>query len=121
MRGLALALGLGLIGQPVLAEIDTRAIAASISRHWNFAAGSAEAQASRIVVRVTFARDGAPVDFKLIESSGPSQDEIKQLFGAARRAVLRAHLDGGLPLSEAYFETWQVMDLVFDANGMPMS
>lgn len=121
MRGGTLALVLALIGHPLLAEIDARAIAADISRHWNFATADAEARASTIVVRVSFARDGKPVDFQLIEAKGPTQVGIDMLFAAARRAVLRAHADGGLPLSEVDYDSWRVIDLVFDANGMPLS
>lgn len=121
MRGLALAVVLGLAGQPVMAEIDAAAFAAKISRYWNFPAVGDEARASQIVVRVTFARDGKPTDFHLIEADGASQARVDQLFAAARRAVLRAHADGGLPLSADDYESWKVIDLVFDANGMPTS
>ena len=121
MRGLVLAVGLGLAGQPLMAEIDAGAVAASISRYWNFGAADAKARESRIVVRVTFARDGKPTDFQLIESFGPSQDGIDRLFQAAERAVKRAYASGELPLSADDYDSWQVMDLVFDANGMPTS
>lgn len=123
MRGgtLALSLVLGLAGQPLLAEIDAAALAAKISRHWNVGSADANTRASWIVVRVTFARDGRPMDFRLIESEGPSQAGVDALFDATRRAVLRAHADGGLPLSADGYESWQVIDLVFDANGIPTS
>jgi hypothetical protein len=121
MRGLALAVVLGLAGQPVLAEVDEGAIAASISRYWDFPVIDAEARDSLVVVRVTFARDNKPTDFQLIEAYGASQAGIDRLFDAARRAVMRAYLSGELPLSPGDYETWQVMDLVFDANGIPVS
>ena len=71
-----------------------------------------------VVVRVSFAEDGKPVDFQLIESNGPSQTGIDKLYESARRAVNRAYADGGLPLPAEKFNTWRVLDLVFDANGM---
>jgi hypothetical protein len=97
------------------------AFAAKISRYWNVGIADDDTRASWIVVRVRFARDGKPVDFQLIESKGPSQAGVDHLFEVARRAVLRAHADGGLPLSAEDYESWQVIDLVFDANGIPTS
>jgi hypothetical protein len=93
-------------------------ISSAISRKWNLGASSTDAMSSMVVIRVSFAADGTPIDFELIESSGPSQTGIDKLFDTAQRAVNRAHQDGGLPLPPDKYDTWQVLDLVFDANGM---
>lgn len=93
-------------------------IASAISRKWNLGASSTDALSSLVVVRVSFAADGTPTNFELIESSGPSQGGISTLYETARRAVNRAHADGGLPLPADKYDTWRVLDLVFDANGM---
>ena len=71
-----------------------------------------------IVIRVSFDASGKPVDFELLESEGPTQTGIDKLYESARRAVNRAYADGGLPLPAEKFDTWRVLDLVFDANGM---
>lgn len=97
-------------------EMDN--IASAISRKWNLGASSTDALSSLVVVRVSFAADGTPTNFELIESSGPSQGGISTLYETARRAVNRAHVDGGLPLPADKYDTWRVLDLVFDANGM---
>lgn len=93
-------------------------ISSAISRKWNLGASSTDAMSSLVVVRVSFSADGKPVDFELIESSGPNQTGIDKLYETARRAVNRAHADGGLPLPPEKYDTWRVLDLVFDANGM---
>lgn len=93
-------------------------IASAISRKWNLGASSTDALSSLVVVRVSFAADGTPTGFELIESSGPSQGGINTLYETARRAVNRAHAEGGLPLPPDKYDTWRVLDLVFDANGM---
>jgi hypothetical protein len=93
-------------------------ISSAISRKWNLGASSTDAMSSLVVVRVSFSADGKPVDFELIESNGPSQSGIDKLYETARRAVNRAHADGGLPLPPDKYDTWRVLDLVFDANGM---
>jgi hypothetical protein len=74
-------------------------ISSSIARKWNLGASSTDAMSSVVVIRVSFAQDGTPTSFELIESNGPSQD-------------------GGLPLPPDKYDTWRVLDLVFDANGM---
>ncbi|WP_333816052.1 cell envelope biogenesis protein TolA [Tabrizicola sp.] len=93
-------------------------ISSAIARKWNLGASSTDAMSSMIVVRVSFSSDGKPVDFQLIESNGPNQTGIDKLYETARRAVNRAHADGGLPLPPDKYDTWRVLDLVFDANGM---
>jgi hypothetical protein len=93
-------------------------ISSAISRKWNLGASSTDAMSSLVVVRVSFSADGKPVDFALIESSGPNQTGIDKLYETARRAVNRAYADGGLPLPPEKYDTWRVLDLVFDANGM---
>jgi len=95
-------------------------ISSAIARKWNLGASSTDTLRTRIVVRVSFAQDGAPTNFELIEADGPTQTAIDKLFETARRAVNRAHTDGGLPLPDGKYDTWRVLDLVFDANGMAL-
>jgi hypothetical protein len=93
-------------------------ISSAISRKWNLGASSTDAMSSTVVIRVSFSQDGTPTSFELIESNGPSQSGIDTLFATAKRAVTRAHADGGLPLPPDKYDTWRVLDLVFDAEGM---
>jgi hypothetical protein len=93
-------------------------ISSSIARKWNLGAASTDTMSTMIVVRVSFAADGKPTNFELLEAEGPTQTGIDKLYESARRAVNRAYADGGLPLPEGKYETWRVLDLVFDANGM---
>jgi hypothetical protein len=93
-------------------------ISSAIARKWNLGASSTDAMSSTVVIRVSFAQDGRPTDFQLIESDGPSQSGIDRLYETAQRAVNRAYADGGLPLPPDKYDTWRVLDLVFDANGM---
>jgi outer membrane biosynthesis protein TonB len=95
-------------------------ISSAIQRKWNLGASSTDTLRAMVVVRVSFAPDGTPTNFELIESSGPSQTAIDKLYETALRAVNRAHADGGLPLPAGKYETWRVLDLVFDANGMTL-
>lgn len=93
-------------------------ISSAIARKWNLGAASTDTLSTMIVIRVSFGPDGKPTNFELIESEGPSQTGIDKLYESARRAVNRAYADGGLPLPADKYDTWRVLDLVFDANGM---
>jgi hypothetical protein len=103
---------------PPLSGSEMGNISSAIARKWNVGSLSTEAMNTVVVVRVSFAEDGKPLDFQLIESNGPTQTGIDKLYESARRAVNRAYADGGLPLPAEKFNTWRVLDLVFDANGM---
>jgi hypothetical protein len=104
---------------PPLSGSEMGNISSAIARRWNVGAASTDALRTMIVVRVTFAPDGKPLNFELIESNGPSQTAIDVIFQTARSAVSRAYAqDGGLPLPPDKYDTWRVLDLVFDANGM---
>jgi hypothetical protein len=93
-------------------------ISSAVARKWNLGASSTDAMSSTVTVRVSFSADGTPIDFELLEADGPSQTGIDKLYDTAQRAVNRAHADGGLPLPADKYDTWRVLDLVFDANGM---
>ncbi|MCU0828928.1 MAG: cell envelope biogenesis protein TolA [Tabrizicola sp.] len=93
-------------------------ISSAIARRWNLGAASTDVLSTMVVIRVTFDQSGKPVDFELLESNGPSQAAVDNLFSIARRAVNRTHSEGGIPLPPDKFDTWRVLDLVFDANGM---
>jgi hypothetical protein len=71
-----------------------------------------------VVVRVEFSPEGRPGAIDLMESEGPSQTAIDTAFSAARRAVQRAYTEGGIPFPPDKYETWKVLEFVFDANGM---
>ncbi len=93
-------------------------ISSAIARRWNLGAASTDVLSTMVVIRVTFGPDGRPIDFQLIESNGPTQAAVENLFSIARRAVNRTHAEGGIPLPPDKYETWRVLELVFDANGM---
>ena len=93
-------------------------IADGVGRTWNLGAAPADALQSRITVRVCLTGDGRARNLILLAADGPTAGAVDQLFQTARRAVLRADLDGGLPLPAGTKDTWRVIDLVFDANGM---
>lgn len=93
-------------------------VRASIGGKWSLGAVSSDTLRTTIVVRVSFDPTGKPTDIKLIESDGPSQAATDTAFSAARSAIIRAAREGGIPFPPDKYETWKVVDFVFDPNGM---
>lgn len=93
-------------------------VQAAIGSKWSLGAVSTDAMRTTIVVRVSFDPTGRPTDIQLIESDGPSQAATDAAFGAARSAIIRAAREGGIPFPPDKYETWKVVDFVFDPNGM---
>ena len=90
----------------------------AIGNKWNLGSASTDALRTTIVIRVTFGPDAAPQGFELIESDGPSAAATQTAFEAARRAIIRASGDGGIPLPPEKYETWKVLELEFNPTGM---
>lgn len=93
-------------------------VGARIGAHWNLGGADADMLDSRITMRLCLGRDGSPQRMLLLAAEGPTEDSVTRLYETARRAVMRAHADGGLPLPRDGYENWRVLDLVFDAKGM---
>lgn len=93
-------------------------IRSAIGNRWNLGAASSDVLSTVVVVRVQFDQSGKPVDIRLVESDAPTQQAADVAFSAARRAIQRAYIEGGIPLPPDKYESWKVLDFVFDANGM---
>lgn len=94
------------------------AVTEKIARKWNLPVPTPDLMDSQVTVRVCFSADGRTDQLILIAADGPNSEAIDRLFQTARRAILRVDADGGLPLPPEKYDTWRVLDLVFDANGM---
>lgn len=103
---------------PPLTAGEVGDVRSAIGNKWNLGSASTDALRTTIVVRVSFSPEGQPTDIELLESDGPTEAATSTAFSAARRAVLRASQDGGIPLPADKYDTWRVLDLVFDPNGM---
>ena len=73
---------------------------------------------SKLTVRLCLSEDGRPENLILLAADDPNDESVTQLYAAARRAILRTAIHGGLPLPPDNDDTRRVLDLVFDANGM---
>ena len=93
-------------------------ISSAIARRWNLGAASTDVMSTMVRIQVSFSPDGKPLEYTLLSSSGPNQAAIDNLFAIAKRAVNRTYSEGGIPLPPDKYDTWRVLNLTFDANGM---
>ena len=103
---------------PPLSAGEIGDVKSAIGRKWSLGTASTDTMRTTIVVRVSFDPSGKPVDIELLESDGPSQAATDTAFSAARSAIIRAYREGGIPFPPEKYETWKVVDFVFDPNGM---
>lgn len=103
---------------PPLTGSETSNIKSAIARKWSLGSVSTEVMSTTITILVTFSPEGAPISVDLLSSDGPSDAATNTAFSAARRAVLRAHQEGGIPLPPDKYSTWREIEMVFDPNGM---
>jgi hypothetical protein len=70
-------------------------------------------------VRVDVAQDRKPntTSIRMTGFDGGAEAAAKQVFEAARRAIIRCSKDG-LPLPSDKYDTWKDLELVFDPTGM---
>ena len=103
---------------PPLSGGEIGDVRSAIGGKWNLGTVSTDTMRTTIVVRVTFDQTGKPTDIKMLESDGPTAEATNTAFSAAKSAIVRAYREGGIPLPPDKYETWKVLDLVFDPNGM---
>jgi hypothetical protein len=101
-----------------LAQDAHDALAETIRLKWNVGSTSTDVLESQVTLRLCLSRERRVERLFLMAGDGPNEKAVDALFQSARRAVMRAALDGGLPLPADKYNTWRVLDLVFDANGM---
>jgi hypothetical protein len=106
-------------GEP-LTEGEIGDFSRVIGNKWNLGSASTDALRTTVVIRVTFGPDASPTGFELVESDGPTDAATRTAFEAGRRAIIRASGDGGIPLPLDKYETWKVLELEFNPNGMRM-
>ncbi len=123
MRGLAI---LAVMAGPVFAQaipvpqavpqdqIWPQQIRLALGECWNVGALTSDAMRATATLRVTFDPTGRPEASSISLSSFTGEVEAaEQLFGSARRAILRCGRDG-FDLPADRYALWKVMELTFD-------
>ena len=114
----------GLPEGPPMTAGEKDGVRSAINACWNIGSLSTAAQRVKLVIRVEMNEDGTPITPSIEMTSYEEGDAAaaQQAFEAAKRAVVRGVKGcGGKPgfeLDPAKYNTWNVMNLTFDATGM---
>lgn len=107
-------------GPPLTAgEMD--GLRSAINKCWNIGSLSTAATMVRLTLRVEMAPDGKPTSITMTTYDGGDAAAAQQAFEAAKRAVsrsVRGCNGAGMDLDPSKYDTWNIMNLNFDASGM---
>ena len=95
----------------------------AINKCWNVGSLSTAAQKVKVTLRVEMSQDGKPIKdtITMTKFAGGDEASAQQAFETAKRAVVRATKGCGavgFNLDPAKYDTWNVMNLNFDASGI---
>ena len=73
----------------------------------------------KVTVRVDVGQDRKPISssIRMTGFQGGEETAARQVFEAAKRAIIRCSKDG-LPLPPDKYDTWKDLELGFDPTGM---
>lgn len=97
-------------------EIEGLRIA--INRCWVTSTLSTEAMNTTVTLRVEMSQDGKPTAIEMTNFEGGSSAAADRAFEAGRRAVIRCAGAEGYDLPADKYDQWNVLNLIFDPNGM---
>jgi hypothetical protein len=97
-------------------EIEGLRIA--INRCWVTSTLSTEAMNTTVTLRVELSQDGKPTSIEMTNFEGGSSAAADRAFEAGRRAVMRCAGAEGYDLPADKYDQWNVLNLIFDPNGM---
>ena len=90
----------------------------AINRCWVTSTLSTEAMNTTVTLRVEMSQDGKPTSIEMTGFEGGSAAAAQKAFEAGRRAVNRCAGPNGYDLPPEKYGQWNVLNLIFDPNGM---
>lgn len=97
-------------------EIEGLRIA--INKCWVTSTLSTEAMNTTVTIRVELSEAGKPLSIEMTDFEGGSAAAADRAFEAGRRAVMRCAGPNGYDLPAEKYGQWNVLNLIFDPNGM---
>lgn len=97
-------------------EIEGLRIA--INKCWVTSTLSTEAMNTTVTLRVELSQQGKPTSIEMTSFEGGSDTAARAAFDAGRRAVMRCTGANGYDLPAEKYGQWNVLNLIFDPNGM---
>ncbi len=103
---------------PPMSGGEVEGLRIAINRCWVTSTLSTEAMNTTVTLRVEMSQDGKPTSIEMTSFEGGSAAAADRAFEAGRRAVNRCAGPNGYDLPPEKYGQWNVLNLIFDPNGM---
>ncbi len=103
---------------PPMSGGEIEGLRIAINRCWVTSTLSTEAMNTTVTLRVEMSEAGKPTSIEMTDFSGGSRAAADRAFEAGRRAVIRCAGTAGYDLPAEKYGQWNVLNLIFDPNGM---
>jgi hypothetical protein len=103
---------------PPMSGGEVEGLRIAINRCWVTSTLSTEAMNTTVTLRVEMSEDGKPTSIEMTDFQGGSRSAADRAFEAGRRAVIRCAGSTGYDLPPEKYGQWNVLNLIFDPNGM---
>jgi hypothetical protein len=103
---------------PPMSGGEIEGLRIAINRCWVTSTLSTEAMNTTVTVRVEMSEAGKPTAIEMTSFEGGSRQAADRAFEAGRRAVMRCAGTNGYDLPAEKYGQWNVLNLIFDPNGM---
>lgn len=103
---------------PPMTGGEVEGLRIAINKCWVTSTLSTEAMNTTVTVRVEMSEAGKPLSIEMTDFEGGSAAAADRAFEAGRRAVMRCAGPNGYDLPAEKYGQWNVLNLIFDPNGM---
>ena len=103
---------------PPMSGGEIEGLRIAINRCWVTSTLSTEAMNTTVTLRVEMGQDGKPTSIEMTSFEGGSEAAAQRAYEAGRRAVMRCAGANGYDLPPEKYGQWNVLNLIFDPNGM---
>lgn len=103
---------------PPMSGGEVEGLRIAINRCWVTSTLSTEAMNTTVTLRVEMSEAGKPTAIEMSSFDGGSEAAAQKAYEAGRRAVNRCAGPNGYDLPPEKYGQWNVLNLIFDPNGM---
>lgn len=103
---------------PPMSGSEVEGLRVAINKCWNVGQLSSEALRTVVTLRVQMSEAGKPTSVEMTNYEGGSEAAAQKAFEAGRRAVMRCAGANGYDLPAEKYGQWNVLNLIFDPEGM---
>lgn len=103
---------------PPMSGSEVEGLRVAINKCWNVGQLSSEALRTVVTLRVEMSEAGKPTSVEMTNYEGGSEAAAQKAFEAGRRAVMRCAGTNGYDLPPEKYGQWNVLNLIFDPEGM---